>query len=307
VASLRDILQTGGYAAAVLATADAANLYARGGRYAGRFQAQLTFPKDLLRLGSAATDSDEAPYMSMRFSAYRRRSINEQPFYESQMQIRLPIPDGLVEQTNVTYNKESLGSVTGSLVEAASQGIPTNLTEVGTQLGTATVGAGAQAIQNLATQAPGALNAISALSGIAANPFQTMLFKSPEFRSHTFRWKFAPEDVSETNELRDIINTFKYHSLPGISAASGVFFSYPEILEINFRPSDEFLYRFKPCVVESINVNFTPGSSPSFFSGTKAPTAVNIELRVQEIEIWTKADYLRETSGRFNNPVLNFR
>jgi hypothetical protein len=75
-------------------------------------------------------------------------------------------------------------------------------------------------------------------------------------------------------------------------------------LEINFRPSDEFLYRFKPCVVESINVNFTPGSSPSFFRGTStrapAPTAVNIELRVQEIEIWTKADYLRNADGRFN-------
>jgi len=305
--NLRNAVYAAGAAAGLFAAEDAVNLYANQGRYTNlpRFQTQLTFPSDLLRLGGPATDRDEAPYMSMRFSAYRRRSINEQPFYESQMQIRLPIPDGLVEQTNVTYNKESLGSVAGSVVDAASQGVPTSFADLRSQIGQVTVGTGAAAIQTLAQSAPNALNAISALSGIAANPFQTVLFKSPEFRSHTFRWKFAPENVSETNELNNIINTFKYHSLPGISAAGGVFFSYPEILEINFRPSDEFLYRFKPCVVESINVNFAPGSAPSFFKGTgstraPAPTAVNIELRVQEIEIWTKADYLRNADGRFN-------
>jgi hypothetical protein len=304
--------------AAVAGLTDAGILYARGGRFSRLFQQELAFPSDLLRSGNLASDGAEAPYMSMQFSAYRRRSITEQPFYEGQMKIRLPIPEGLVEQTSVSYNKAELGSAAGSVVDAASLRPSGSLTEiagqVGTGIATAASGVGTAALRNVIAGVAGegnaqvGLNALSAISGITANPFQTVLFKSPEFRAHTFRWKFAPETAAETNMLRDIINTFKYHSLPGISAAGGVFFSYPEILEINFRPSDEFLYKFKPCVVESITVNFAPGNGPSFYRSTNAPTALQLELRVQEIEIWTKADYLnRDASGRFNNPVSIFR
>jgi hypothetical protein len=298
--TIRNAFIAGGAAAGLVAAVDAGNLYARSGRFSGLRQEEITFPDDLFR-------TTGTPYMSMQFSAYRRRSIYEQPSYNSQMKIALPIPDGLIEQTSVSYDKASLGSVAGSVVETVSQGMPTSFRDLGTQLGTVAAGAGASAIQNLATAAPNALNALSAISGITANPFQTVLFKSPEFRSHVFRWKFAPETEDETARLRDLINIFKYHSLPGISAASGVFFSYPEILEINFRPTDEFLYKFKPCVVESITVNFTPGNGPSFYRSTNGPTGIQVELRVQEIEIWTKADYLRDASGRFNNPTANFR
>jgi hypothetical protein len=304
--TLRTVAGVGAGLTAAVALVDAGNLYARGGRFSSLFQQELTFPTDLLR-------TPGAPYMSMQFSAYRRRSINEQPFYDSQMKIALPIPEGLVEQTSVSYDKTDLGSAAGSIVDAVSQGVPSSLRDAARQIGGVSAGIGTDVARSALGTLFGSgasavgLNALSAISGITANPFQTVLFKSPDFRSHTFRWKFAPETEAETAVLRDLISTFKYHSLPGISAASGVFFSYPEILEINFRPTDEFLYRFKPCVVESITVNFTPGNGPSFYRSTNAPTAVQVELRVQEIEIWTKADYLREAGGRFNNPVSIFR
>jgi hypothetical protein len=290
-------LQRIGYAfggvAGVVAAADAANLYFRNNRFSGLFQDVLTFPSDLKR-------DLNVPYMSMQFSAYRRRSINDQPFYEQQMNISLPVPEGLVEQTSVGYDKAALGPVAGAAVESLSQGVPTGVGQLAGQVGTALSGVGAGALQRLAGDT--VTSAVSSLTGLTANPFQTVLFKSPDFRSHTFRWKFAPETVSETETLRRIIDTFKYHSLPGLSAAGGVFFSYPEILEINFRPTDTYMYRFKPCVVESITVNFAPGNGPSFYRSTNAPTAIQLELRVQEIEIWTKADYLRQ-AGRFGNPV----
>jgi hypothetical protein len=285
-----------GAAAAAVAFNDAADLYRNRNQSAGLFQDILTFPSDLNR-------ALNVPYMSMQFSAYTRRSITDQPFYDRQMNISLPIPDGLVEQTSLGYDKSAqLGPVAGSAVESLSQGPLGSVGDLVNRIGNVAAGTGAQAIQTLASRAPGALNAVSALSGLTVNPFQTVLFKSPDFRSHTFRWKFAPESVFESETLRNIIDTFKYHSLPGISAAGGVFFSYPEILEINFRPSDTYLYKFKPCVVEGITVNFTPGNGPSFHRSTNAPTAIQLELRVQEIEIWTKADYLRQ-NGRFGTFV----
>jgi hypothetical protein len=285
-----------GAAAITAAFADAADLYSNRNQSAGLFQDILTFPDDLKR-------NINVPYMSMQFSAYTRRSITDQPFYDRQMNISLPIPEGLVEQTSLSYDKSAqLGPVAGSAVENLSRGPLSGIGDLTNRIGNIAAGAGAQAIESLASRAPGALNAVSSLSGLTINPFQTVLFKSPDFRSHTFRWKFAPETVSESETLRKIIDTFKYHSLPGISAAGGVFFSYPEILEINFRPSDVYLYRFKPCVVEGITVNFTPGNGPSFYRSTNAPTVIQLELRVQEIEIWTKADYLRQ-NGRFGTFV----
>ena len=293
------------YATGLFALGDAAELYNRRGTEAGQFQSPLKFPNDLNR-------NANTPFMSMQFSAYRRRSINEQPFYQQEMKIALPIPENLVESYSLGYNNENLGSVVGSLAEVASRGVPNSLGAVGTGLLNAASGVGvgvlASALAGLtANTAVGqqAINrgvgAISALSGITTNPFQVVLFKAPQFRSHQFSWKLVPKSVQESETIRNLIEAFRYHSHPGISATSGVFFSYPEILEINLRPSDKYLYKFKPCVVESVSANFAP-NSPSFYRSTGAPTAVNFTIKVQEIEIWTKADYLRER-GQTQGPT----
>jgi len=281
-------LVAGGAAAA----ADAAAIYTNRSQFTDRFQETLRFPRDLNR-------NENVPFMSMQFSAYKRRSINDQPFFESQMKISLPIPENLVEDTSLNYDRNAnLGSVAGAAVESASQVFAGSGSIPGIA-GTILSSIGAQGAQRLLGDT--GTNAASALTGVTQNPFQAVLFKSPNFRSHNFSWKFVPRDPTESRMLKDIIDTFKYHSLPGLSPLGGVFFLYPEILEINFRPSDTFLYKFKPCVVENVTVNFAP-SGPSFFRTTNAPTAIQFSIKVQEIEIWTKADYFRE-NGRFGNPI----
>ena len=242
----------------------------------------------------------------MGFSSYERRSIYQQPFYRDVMRIALPIPDNLSEQTALSYDKAQLDSVAGSVVEGLSQGVPENLSQGLRSVETVATGIVASAIRNLANAAsPNIGNAASVLTGITRNPFQVVLFKSPEFRAHTFSWQFAPKNQAETETVNNIIRAFKYHSLPGVLAAGGVFFSYPEILRINFRPDEtaNYMYEFKPCVVESVAVNYTP-NGPSFFNRTGAPTAVQFTIRVQEIEIWTKADFLRNAQGLFENATI---
>jgi hypothetical protein len=245
--------------------------------------------------------------MSMDFSAYTRRSIYEQPFFRDIMRIRLPIPSNLVEQTSVSYDKAALGSVAGAVVDTLS---PNAGGSAARNAGAIASGVAVGALQNLTAGAERVTGqpvgaAASSLTGITANPFQTVLFKSPEFRAHTFSWKFSPASSQESETLYNIINTFKYHSLPGLLGSGGVLFSYPEILKINFQPanSTRFLYQFKPCVVESITVNFTPSNGPSFFRDTLAPTAVEFTVRVQEIEIWTKSDIRgRSAAGSLSLP-----
>jgi hypothetical protein len=59
---------------------------------------------------------------------------------------------------------------------------------------------------------------------------------------------------------------------------------------INLSPDDSFLYKFKPCVVESMSVNFAAGGQPSFFKNSNAPTEVQIDINFLEIEYWLKED-----------------
>jgi hypothetical protein len=309
-----------GAAALGVAGLAALELYGQRRGFADRSDQNILFPPDLNRAN--------APFMSMQFKRYQRRSINEQPFYNDVMKIRLPVPDNLVERTSVSYDNTSLGSALGSFIEAQSAGgnIVNSLVTLGvggavgalgalpSLAGEATRRAGGppateaeRAAENRrAGLAQGVVGAAGralaveagALFGITANPYQVVLFKSPDFRTHSFAWKFIPNSLEESQILRNLIEVFKYHSLPGISSAGAVFFSYPEILEINFRPSDQFLYRFKPCVVKSVTTNFAP-NSPSFVKSSGAPTAIEFKIELQEIEIMTKADFLRNEEGEY--------
>jgi hypothetical protein len=286
--------------ASLAAVGDAVALFDEQATLAGAFQQNLKFPSDL---------KSDVPYISMQFKEYTRRSIYDRPFYNEVMKINLPIPSNLVEQTDIQYANENLGSVMGSIVEAigaAGTGTVANIARA-PLIAAAGVGAGAApsaiagVIANEAGLPSSALDGaisevtrgLSVLTGITTNPFQAVLFKSPNFRSHQFSWTFIPKSRAESEVINNIVQTFRYHSLPGISNLGGVFFSYPEILEINFRPTDTYLYKFKPCVVDSITVNFAP-NQPSFYRTSLAPTAVQFTIKVQEIEIWTKADF--ETS-----------
>lgn len=278
----------------------------------------VVFPSDL-------RTTNGTPYIHMKFSKYTRRSIYDQPFFQPQNSIRLPIPSQLVDNVSVRYSPEELGPLVGAAIDSISGINPNNLQEsLNRGIGVG-VGAGAQALLTAPTAAAGTAGAVGAITGTASgqaaaqlgragaqavldaaqvitgitiNPFQTVLFKSPNFKTHKFSWTLVPKTAQESKDLEFIIRLFKYHMLPGISGpgTGGVFFSYPEILEIKLFPKDDYLYKFKPCVVDNISVNYAP-NNPSFYKETGAPTAVQFSVSLQEIEIWTKADYVRE-NGR---------
>jgi hypothetical protein len=129
------------------------------------------------------------------------------------------------------------------------------------------------------------------MAGVAANPFLTLLFKSPTFKTHTFSWKLAPNNIEESVQLQKIVNMFRKHMLPSLAnSGGGTLLSYPDIVQVNLFPNEEFLYKFKPCIVESMSVNFAPTSSPSFFKNSNAPTEVQLSINLKEIEYWLQDD-----------------
>lgn len=270
---------------AAFAINDAVNLYSTRRDMAGQFQDQQEFPNDLTGITPF--------YMSFLFQTYEKRAIKNSAFLRSRGTIRLPIPDALKDTTSVTYGQTNLSSAIGAGLEAAAGLGPANSTLGGiASIAGATIEGTALTVTTALAGEAG--KAAQAYYGITPNPYQTILFEKPNFKTHSFTWKLVPKDANESNTIRNIVRTFQYHMLPGVSDDIGLFFSFPSMVTVSLFPSSEFLYRFKPCVIDNVTVNYSPGSSPSFYRGTGAPTAVTITISLKEIEYFTNKDFSAE-------------
>lgn len=257
----------------------------------------ITFPSDLL-----GSKLDKQFYISFRFEQYQKRSLSQQAFKEYRGGLRLPVPNNLRDDHSADYSTPELGSFFGAATDAVarstgtagaltSEQLSSTLREGGSQI------AGAAAASLLNRYAPEQLrNAFSAVSGLALNPFQTVLYRSPRFKRHSFMWKLIPRNAAESDILRQAVQMFQYHMLPDISRSSGVLFTFPSMVQINLMPVDSYLYKFKPAVVTDCRVNYAPASGPSFYKQTAAPTAIDLSIDCLEIEFWTKRDMMNKGS-----------
>jgi hypothetical protein len=217
-------------------------------------------------------DLEKQPFwMSLSFVAYSKtvsksRFIDQNLYFEDTGLIRLPLPNSMVDDQQINYSAEPLNTA-----------VLMNKT---------------------------ASDAASAVSGSITNPLLTVLFKSPAFKKLQFEWKLAPSNESESRTVNSIINTIKYNMLPGTGFGGGLL-SYPNIVQltISSRSADYFSYYFKPAVIESFSVNYTPSGTPSFFGTTKAPTEVQIRLGLMEIEYWLASDYGANREGVVGDAV----
>ena len=272
-------------------------------RKAGLFQDLLMFPLDIRK------QNNNNYYMSLKFVKYTKRAISDRKTIVNKGEIILPIPNQLNDTTSLNYENKDLGPILGSFAEAftASSLSASERISMGLE------GVAAGAAERLLSAVPGGsnvLNAASAVSGYAINPFMTVVFKNPSFKTHSFSWKFYPKTPEESIMLTRIVQTIKYHMLPGLVTSSGVLFEYPEMVNIKIYPSESNLYQFKPCVVKSLNVNYAPSGGPSFFKNSlAAPTGIELRMELQEIEYFTKLDIDNNLAGieppNFFQPFIN--
>jgi len=252
-----------------------------------KYLGDLMFPGDLVD-----PSANRNSYIAIQFQKYERRSIFNQPFLNATGGIRLPVPNNLVENLQVQFEPaEASSPAVGAGIEQGMRGGGAFSSIAGGAI--AALGAKAEtAAAALGTGLTGATTAeMLQLGGLAQNPFLTVLFKSPVFKKHTFSWKLAPNNAQESNTIKDIINTFKSNMLPAMAAnAGGTLLTYPNMAIISLFPDETFLYKFKPCVIEGMSVNYAVGGQPSFFKGTNAPTLVQIDINLLEIEYWLKED-----------------
>ena len=131
-------------------------------------------------------------------------------------------------------------------------------------------------------------NIASATSGRTPNPFREQLFKAVDARTFRFEDKFLPRSATEARNVLNIINTFKLHMHPEISAG-GLFYIYPSEFNIVYYyrgKENPYINKISTCVLESVHIDYGGASFNTFETGM--PTEINMKLQFKETETLTK-------------------
>jgi len=130
--------------------------------------------------------------------------------------------------------------------------------------------------------------------GQATNPYMEVLYQGTSLRSFTYNFTFQPRNPKETEDAQKIIKMFRFHMLPELQGANERFLTLPSTFDIHYmyqfddgsHSENSFYTKIATCVLESCDVNYTPGGVKSFASG--APTAITMNLTFKETEMLTK-------------------
>lgn len=205
-------------------------------------------------------------------------------------QINLHISQPPVARYSANWENKELGALAGlSTTEFNTSDLLNTATGVG-ELG---IRGAIKAAANLpsAIGIGGEIGAsLDLASGKVANPYKEQLFTSMGFRQFAFNYKFAPKNETEYNNVRRIIDLFKYHMHPE-NDPTGLFLEYPSEFEIEYcynGSRNEHLNKISQCALTDIKVTYGNQDAFTTFMGTNgAPVEINLELAFTELETLT--------------------
>lgn len=220
-------------------------------------------------------------YMLVNFYQYQRQSPLAVGSAAQRGSLKLPIPANIVDAQSVNYVEEEIGTALGGLSQGAMGG-----TDLG-GFGAVPAGGGAAALNKAF---PGLATLGGVKFGVSANPFLTVLFKTPNYREYDFSWRFFPRNQAESRTLEAIYKSVKYHMVPAANKGfGGALLTYPSLVKVVIVAGNRPLIPFKYGVVKSAAFNFAPDGVPSFHKAGQ-PTAVDFRMQIQEVEYFLKGD-----------------
>ena len=128
-----------------------------------------------------------------------------------------------------------------------------------------------------------------------------VLYKSPQFRTFQYDFKFYPRSEREAVEVQKIINLLKYHQAPEFEEGKGIgLLIPPSEFDIKFfyaGSENKNIPQIGTCVLKTIDVNYAPngwasyevpGQNSATVGGTGMPVSIELTLQFQEITYLTK-------------------
>lgn len=163
----------------------------------------------------------------------------------------------------------------------------TSLTNLGASvLSTAFSGKAVKAIA-------GAAQTLGQLAGIMINPMTEVIFKNTAQRQFQFDFLFAPESEQESQNLKKIIQTLRFHTAPewgGAGSVEGLYWVEPSQFDITFlnrNVENRNLPKISTCVMENLDVDYAPSGVYSTFTNGY-PVSVRVTMKLRERNVLHK-------------------
>lgn len=190
--------------------------------------------------------------------------------------IAMHMPTPLVFNTHNVYEEVSLTALAGKLGIRGAQ-----------LLGGAGGQRVASALGNITNAVGQAGGTIAQIAQSPINPLVEILFSTVAQRQFTFELLLAPRNEIESETIKNIIKTLRFHAAPEIGALGGLLWIPPAEFDITFfnkGAENPHLLRINTCVLERIEVDYAPtsGTYSTFRNGH--PVAVRLSLGFRELE-----------------------
>lgn len=209
-----------------------------------------------------------------------RRNISE-----LQSAIALLMPDGLAANYEHTYDEFSMTSVLGGAgllaqaLQSETGGISTKNSAIIEGLSKTIVGK--LPLVQSSEQLTNTL--IYGATGRTINPQLELLYTSPRLRTFTFDFLFVPRSEKEAKELNEILYLLRFYAAPTIpEGTTGRFMIPPAQFELEFYHKNAFnnyLFKTKKCVLESLSYDYAPNGYASFRDGFPVQTRLQMMFK----------------------------
>ena len=145
------------------------------------------------------------------------------------------------------------------------------------------------------TGSEGIQQSIDKAFGQTLNPYIEVAFNSTGMRTFDYTFKFAPKSRAETDEVKAIIQLFRFHMLPEMKSAAHRYLTLPSTFDIHYMwqngrttaGENSFYNKIATCVLTNVDINYTPNGQVQSF-GDGAPTQIDMSLSFKETEMLTK-------------------
>ena len=131
-------------------------------------------------------------------------------------------------------------------------------------------------------------------AGVADNPYMEVLFDKVGMREFNYSFTFAPKNPDESEDIKKIINLFRFHMLPELRGAAARFLTLPSEFDIHYMfmgedgaaTENHYYHKISTCVLQNLSVDYTPNGVKSFSNG--APTQMTLSLSFKETRAMNK-------------------
>lgn len=133
----------------------------------------------------------------------------------------------------------------------------------------------------------GAATTFGGMLGHPINPRVEVIFSRTQLRQFVFEFLLAPRNQIESDSMKKIIDTLRYHSVPELDENTGGFTYIPpaefDFTFYNKGEENRLIPRINTCVVDRIEVDYAPTGVYSTFSNGH-PVLARLSLGVREVE-----------------------